>query len=99
MQVSDLQIKNVRVLSAKKMNKNPFEVRLDVLKMAQEMLETEQRAKELKFKEEVETMRASKQVPTDVILDYISTNSPSSYTPEDIVTRSSALYDFVNNRK
>jgi hypothetical protein len=80
------------------MNKNPFEVRLDVLKMAQEMLETEHRTKELKFREKVETMRSSEQVPVNDILDFIDTNSPTPYTPEDVVSRSSALYGFVNDK-
>jgi hypothetical protein len=80
------------------MNKNPFEVRLDVLKMAQEMLETEHRTKELKFREKVETMRSSEQVPVNDILDFIDTNSPTPYTPEDVVARSSALYGFVNDK-
>lgn len=78
-------------------NKNPFEVRLDVLKMAQEMLETEQRTQELKFKEKVETMRSSQQVPVDDILSYIDENAPKAYSAEDIVTRSSALYSFVSS--
>ena len=81
------------------MTKNPFEVRLDVLKMAQEMLETEHKSKELKFKEQVETMRSSEQVPVQDILDYIDSNSPTPYTENDVVTRSSALYSFVNEKK
>ncbi len=81
------------------MTKNPFEVRLDVLKMAQEMLETEYRSKELKLKEEVETMRSSEQVPVQDILNYIDSNSPKPYTESDIVTRSSALYSFVSDKK
>lgn len=92
-----LLTKNVQARLA--MNKNPFEVRLDVLKMAQEMLETEHRTKELKFREKVETMRSSEQVPVSEILTFIDTNSPTSYTPEDVVARSSSLYSFVNEKK
>lgn len=92
-----LPIKNVRVLLI--MTKNPFEVRLDVLKMAQEMLETEQKAKELKFKERVETMRASEHVSVKDTLNYIDANSPKTYTENDVVARSSALYSFVNEKK
>jgi hypothetical protein len=79
-------------------NKNPFEVRLDVLKMAQEMLETEHRTKELKFREEVETMRSSQQVPVNDIMSHIEQNAPKPYTAEDVVTRSSALYNFVSDK-
>lgn len=81
------------------MTKNPFEVRLDVLKMAQEMLETEHRTKELKFREQVETMRSSEQVPVGDILNYIDTNSPAPYTPDDVIARSSALYNFISDKK
>jgi hypothetical protein len=79
-------------------SKNPFEVRLDVLRMAQEMLETEHRTKELKFREKVETMRSSEQVPTDTILSYIDDNAPTSYSADDVVARSSALYNFVTDK-
>jgi hypothetical protein len=77
-------------------NKNPFEVRLDVLKMAQDMLEAEQRAKELKFKEQVQTMRAIKD-NEDVVLSFIDQNAPTSYTADDVVSKSTALYNFVSS--
>jgi hypothetical protein len=77
-------------------NKNPYEIRLDVLKMAQDMLEAEQRAKELKFREQVETLRAIKHNEPEV-LDFIEKNAPMSYTPDDVITRSSTLYNFVSS--
>jgi len=80
------------------MTKNPFEVRLDILKMAQEMLETEHRSKELKFKEEVETMRSSQQVPLEEIRDFIQENELKAYSVDDVVTRSTQLYSFVNSK-
>jgi hypothetical protein len=79
-------------------NKNPFEVRLDVLKMAQQMLEAEQRAKELKFREQVDTLRSVKH-NEDQVLNFINTNAPASYTPEDVIARSSSLYEFVSKNK
>jgi hypothetical protein len=77
-------------------SKNPYEIRLDVLKMAQQMLEAEQRTKELKFKEQVDTMRSIKH-HEDEVLNFIDKNAPSSYTPEEVVTRSTALYNFVSS--
>jgi hypothetical protein len=79
-------------------NKNPFEVRLDVLKMAQQMLEAEQRTKELKFREQVDTLRSAKH-NEDQVLDFINVNAPVSYTPEDVIARSSSLYEFVSKNK
>lgn len=77
-------------------NKTPFEVRLDILKMAQEMLDREKRIEENKFFAKLETLRASN-TSADVINTYIDTNSPKMYEPSEVVARSSALYAFVNN--
>ncbi len=77
-------------------NKNPYEIRLDVLKMAQDMLEAEQRAKELKFREQVQTMRGIKHNESEV-LSFIEKNAPEPYTPDDVITRSSTLYNFVSS--
>ncbi len=77
-------------------NKNPYEIRLDVLKMAQNMLDAEQRAKEIKFKEQVDTLRSIKH-NEDVVMDFITKNAPTSYTPEDVIARSSTLYNFVSS--
>jgi hypothetical protein len=77
-------------------NKNPYEIRLDVLKMAQQMLEAEQRSKEIKFKEQVDTLR-SIQHNESAVLSFIEQNAPTSYTPDEVVTRSNALYNFVSS--
>lgn len=77
-------------------NKNPFEIRLDVLKMAQQILEAEQRTKEIKFKEQVDTLR-SIQHNEEQVLNFIQQNTPTVYTPEDVVAKSSALYNFVSS--
>lgn len=77
-------------------NKNPYEIRLDVLKMAQEMLESEQRTKEIKFKEQVDTLRSIKHNET-AVLTFIQQNAPTAYTPEDVVSKSTALYNFVSS--
>jgi hypothetical protein len=77
------------------MNKNPFEVRLDILKMAQEMLESEQRSKEIKFREKVDTMRVMHKGNEEHVIGFIDQSAPAPYTPEDVVTRASSLYNFV----
>ena len=75
-------------------NKNPFEVRLDVMKMAQEMLDKEYYAKEQKYLQKLEVMRAEKHPD---INSFIDANAPSAYTPEEVVQRASALYNFVSS--
>lgn len=77
-------------------NKTPFEIRLDVLKMAQDMLEREHQIEENKFFAKLETLRASN-TSADVINAYIDSNSPKMYEPSEVVDRSSTLYAFVNN--
>ena len=77
-------------------NKTPYEVRLDILKMAQEMLDREQANKQNEFFAKLETLRASNE-PPESINAFIDANSPKMYEPSDVVARSSALYAFVND--
>ena len=73
-------------------NKNPFEVRLDVMKMAQELLDKEFYAKEQKYLHKLEAMKAEKHPD---VQSYIDKHAPVAYTSEEVVTRASALYNFI----
>lgn len=77
-------------------SKNPFEVRLDIMKMAQEMLESEQAAKEQKYLQKLEALKAAKRNETEIV-SFIDTNAPNRYTPEEVITRASTLYNFVSS--
>ncbi len=77
-------------------NKNPYEVRLDILKMAQEMLNREKQIEENAFFAKLETLRASN-ADANTINTFIDESKPKMYDPSEVVTRSSALYAFVNN--
>jgi len=77
-------------------NKNPYEVRLDVLKIAQEMLDRESRISETTFFAKLETLRSSN-ASVDTINSFIDTNKPKMYDPSEVVTHSRALYAFVND--
>lgn len=80
------------------MNKTPFEIRLDVIKMAQEMLENERTSQTKYFEQKVELLKSSNAQP-EVIINFInSTEPPKAYTEHDIISRSSALYAFVDNK-
>lgn len=80
------------------MNKTPFEIRLDVIKMAQEMLENERISQTKYFEQKVELLKSSNAQP-EVIIDFInSTAPPKAYTEQDIITRSNTLYAFVDNK-
>lgn len=80
------------------MTKNPFEVRLDVLKMAQEMLESEQRIKMVKFKETIDTLRSAK-MPEEHILNTINNDCPVPYSTTDLAVKSSTLYEFISKKQ
>lgn len=75
-------------------NKNPFEIRLDILKMAQEMLDREMFLKEQKFNQQIETLRT-----TDIgsVNAFVTSNAPQMYSPEEVVTKAAALYNFVSD--
>lgn len=80
------------------MNKNPFEVRLDIMKMAQEMLDKEYYAKEQKYLQKLDEMkRLNNGSYSSDIVDFIEKNAPVAYTPDEVVTRASALYNFVSS--
>lgn len=78
------------------MNKTPYEVRLDVMKMAQEMLDREVQSEETKFYMKLETLRTAN-VSTKEINNFIDTYKPKVYNENDVVARSSALYNFVTD--
>ena len=80
------------------MNKNPYEVRLEVMKMAQDMLEREQSIKEQKFYTKLEVLRSDK-IPADTINKFIDESVPTAYTTSDITAKASELYAFVSNNK
>ena len=79
-------------------SKNPFEVRLDILRMSQEMLQSEHAAKEQKYLQKLdEFKRLNKNVYGQEITNFIEENAPAAYTPEEVITRASTLYSFVSS--
>lgn len=77
-------------------NKNPFEVRLDILKMAQEMLDKEKYMEEQKFNQQVETLRTTN---IGGVNAFIQQHAPKMYTAEEVKMRADALYDFVSSTR
>lgn len=77
-------------------SKTPYEVRLDIMKMAQEMLDRETQMKQDVFFAKLDALRTSNN-NVDAINKFIDEHQPKAYSENDVVTRSSALYAFVNN--
>jgi hypothetical protein len=90
--LSDLQLQVIKMQGSK----TPYEIRLDIMKMAQEMLDREQINKQNTFFAKLETLRASN-ADANTITTFIDEHNPKMYESGDVVTRSSALYAFVNN--
>lgn len=75
-------------------SKTPYEIRLDVLKMAQEMLDRETRMKEHKFDHTVEVMKTS---DIGSVEAFVYNNAPVMYSPEEVIAKATALYNFVSD--
>lgn len=73
-------------------NKNPFEVRLDILKMAQEMLDREMSMKEQVYLQQIETLRSTN---IGGVNAFAQDNALKMYTPEEVISKASTLYNFV----
>lgn len=80
-------------------NKNPFEIRLDVLKIAQEMLDREMTADDSRFWATVDTMRSSpKEYTPEEIKTYIDNHAAPRYDADKLMDTASALYSFVKRK-
>jgi hypothetical protein len=80
-------------------NKTPFEVRLDVLKMAQNMLDRETELNQEKFNTKYDYFKST--YPAGPMLDldiFIDSNIPKMYESSDVLKRANELYAFVSNR-
>jgi hypothetical protein len=79
-------------------NKNPYEIRLDILKLAQEMLESNRRSQE-KYYTELSELVKLPTTPSEVIVSFVKTRSPPiQYTENDILSMSNTLYSFVDSK-
>jgi hypothetical protein len=63
--------------------------------MAQDMLDKEKGLEQTVFLAQVDAMKTTDSYG---IPRYISENKPTSYTTEQLLTRSQALYSFINDR-
>lgn len=71
------------------MSKTPYEIRLDVLAMAQRMMDNEHEHNVQKFMLKAGDSR----LPSSKFEEHY----PKVYTPEDLVARASSLYSFVED--
>lgn len=78
------------------MSKTPFEVRLDVMKMAQDMLEQNYNKKNQEYQDRLQILRSSNATPK-TIEEYINKQSPKMYSADELITTAQSLISFVND--
>ena len=76
------------------MNKNPYEIRLEVLKMAKEMMDKQYEVNLKTAKETIKFMKESGQPYMGEIEQYI----PEMYKPENVMEKAQELYQFITNK-
>ncbi len=82
-------------------NKNPYEVRLDVLQMAKDMLMAEQNQATQLYASDLSALTQSG--ANAALISEFTTSAratlPKPFTDADVIAKASSLYSFVNNNK
>lgn len=78
-------------------NKTPFEIRLDVMKLAKEMLDVNQQVKMETFRRELDSLEKANATENH-IRAYSSIHSPTTYTNEELIKKAQELYSFINSK-
>jgi hypothetical protein len=76
-------------------NKNGFEIRLEVLKMAKEMLDQQHAEASNIYWTSVNTLAETWNKSVTELLEQTKTMQPTMYSPEDIMKKAQELYGFV----
>jgi adenosylmethionine-8-amino-7-oxononanoate aminotransferase len=79
-------------------NKNPFEIRLEIMKMAKEMMDTQYHDAMNGWWQVVSSYAEAHNTTTDELLkktDELMKAKPMMYTPKDIMEKAQELYGFV----
>lgn len=75
-------------------NKNPFELRFDVLEMAKEMMDRQYDMAQQQYWTMIENAKEQSKEITDVIEKY----TPKMYQPAEIMEKAEELYKFVTKK-
>ena len=75
-------------------NKNPFEIRLEVLKMAKEMMDRQYEDQISLAHHAMEQFKEQGQSVTD----FFETYTPKMYQPKEIMDKAAELYTFVTKK-
>jgi lysyl-tRNA synthetase class I len=75
-------------------NKNPFELRFDVLKMAKEMMDQQHEVANNQFYQMIDQAREHNKDIQEVFEKY----TPKMYQPKEIMDKADELYKFITKK-
>jgi len=75
-------------------NKNPFEIRTDLLAMAKDYLDKQQ---ELTWEYQKKALEKLNENTTDVV-KFLEENQPKSYSVSDLIAKANEMYNFVSKK-
>jgi hypothetical protein len=80
------------------MNKNGFEIRLEVLKMAKEMLDQQYSEASNVYWTTINNMAETWNKSASELIEQTQAMKPMMYSPEDIMKKAQELYGFVSKK-
>ena len=72
-------------------NKNPFEIRFDVLNMAKEMMDRQYEMAQTQFWQQLDQCKEASKDVTEVFEKY----TPKMYQPSEMMEKAEELYKFI----
>jgi hypothetical protein len=75
--------------------KNPFEIRLETLKMAKEMMDQQHDLEMNKWFQMIDQAKEHGQDVKDVMNEYI----PEMYNPQNVIAKAGEFYEFISKTK
>jgi hypothetical protein len=76
-------------------NKNGFEIRLEVLKMAKEMMDQQYHETANAYWNTINTLAETWNKSAAELIEQTQSMKPAMYSPQDIMTKAQELYGFV----
>lgn len=79
-------------------NKNPFEIRLEILKMAKEMMDRQYEEASAAYSTAVYTMAEKWNKDVSELIEKSKDLAPVMYTPQEVMEKAHELYGFVSKK-
>jgi hypothetical protein len=79
-------------------SKNPFEIRLEILKMAKEMMDRQYDEASNAYWNSVDSMSKTWNKSVTELVEQTKTMMPTMYTPAEMMEKAQQLYTFVSKK-